>query len=404
MSRLDKSKVLMLQGPVGPFFKHLQNVLIANGFNVSRVCFNYSDHFFSAKKDNVHFSGDEAEWREWLFDFVKNNKINYIIYFGSDRVIHKIAFEVAQLEKIETISLEEGYLRNGFITVEKNGNNSRSPIAGKMMPSDFQPTDDMEVEHLNGNLYMGLYGAIYYTLRNLFSYGKKRKLFHRDISLVTESFYWLRNAYARLVNTSKDRDTIKDLIENSNKNFYLVPLQVGADSQLKSPALNWNSERLIKETLKSFALQDFEKKLVFKIHPLDIGHYNYKQFIHAQAEKLGIMNKVEVICVGNLGSLVKHALGMITINSTSGLSAIYHGVSLLVIGRSVYANSELAVCADGNPNFDKFWHNQKVADYVTRINYLNWLKNMALVPGDFYHSCGIKKSCAHIVAKIGKGL
>src|SRR3546814_3668112 len=70
---------------------------------------------------------------------------------------------------------------------------------------------------------------------------------------------------------------------------------------------------------------------------------------------LGIADRVDVIDIGSLGLLTRHSAGMITINSTSGLSAIFHGVPLLVIGDALYANDKLAVCGNGQPNFDAFW-------------------------------------------------
>src|SRR3546814_14232724 len=96
------------------------------------------------------------------------------------------------------------------------------------------------------------------------------------------------------------------------------------------PARGWNSARLIAETLSSFAKSArADYRLVFKIHPMERGHSTDRKFIMQTACALGIADRVDVIDIGSLGLLTRHSAGMITINSTSGLSAIFHGVPLL---------------------------------------------------------------------------
>jgi capsular polysaccharide export protein len=88
---------------------------------------------------------------------------------------------------------------------------------------------------------------------------------------------------------------------------------------------------------------------------------------------------------------------MITINSTSGLSAIFHGVPLLVVGNAFYANEKLATCARGTPDFDAFWKGGHVADEAFRHRYLDWVREMCLRPGDFYDHAGISEACEGIL-------
>jgi len=95
---------------------------------------------------------------------------------------------------------------------------------------------------------------------------------------------------------------------------------------------------------------------------------------------------------------------MITINSTSGLSAIHHGIPLLVVGRALYEHPELAVCGAGKPDFDQFWHAHEQDDVVApvefRHRYLDWIRYRALIPGDFYQKEGIDRVCEGIHQKL----
>lgn len=165
--------------------------------------------------------------------------------------------------------------------------------------------------------------------------------------------------------------------------------------------MGWSQFDLISRTLKSFAKRaPSEKRLVFKVHPLARGHSNYKDLIRETAKAYGISDRVDVLDTGSLGLLTRHSAGMVTINSTSGFSAIYHGIPLLVVGDALYAHPELATCGHGKPDFDSFWAGGAVADFETRRAYLGWVKQRALMVGDFYAARGIREACRNVCLKL----
>ncbi|MEH6547832.1 MAG: hypothetical protein V7701_15455, partial [Sneathiella sp.] len=85
------------------------------------------------------------------------------------------------------------------------------------------------------------------------------------------------------------------------------------------------------------------------------------------------------------------------INSTAGLSAIYHGTPLLVIGKALYAHRDLATCAMGKPNFELFWSHNRVAEENVRRSYLSWIREQALIEGDFYAAKGMETAGVNIL-------
>jgi capsular polysaccharide export protein len=192
--------------------------------------------------------------------------------------------------------------------------------------------------------------------------------------------------------------TIEKLLEHHHARYFVVPLQVPSDTQLLAPARGWNNPKLIMAVLHSFARSaPKEHRLVFKIHPMERGHSNDHRHIYESAKLLEIEHRVDVLDTGSLGLLTRHSAGMITINSTSGLSAIAHGVPLLVLGEALYSNDELAVCAGPTPNFDEFWHGAPIADAELRSRYLTWIKASCLKPGDFYAPDGLLPACEGIL-------
>lgn len=391
-----KKRIVLLQGPVGPFFSDLQNYLEKQGYDCWRILFNAGDRFYSGKKKKVVYNGSRNEWASWFHNFLTLSCADCIVLFGAERIIHKIARQCAQQLGVSIVSLEEGYIRPGFITVEKNGNNGASPIAGLLPSSSFNPDEQNTPtkQNFNGFSRMCWYGTLYYSIGTLFSSLPQRELFHRRINLFGEAFGWLRNACRRFKNTFVALGEIQTLLEFHEGEYFLIPLQVTTDMQLADAAMGWNNSRLIMETLKSFATHAPKKyRLVFKIHPLERGHSNDHRLIRQTAELLGIHDRVHVLDNGSLGLLARHAAGMITINSTSGLSAIFHGIPLLVIGRALYANPKLANCAFSKPDFDMFWTNHYVANKELRQQYLDWIKVRCLKTGDFYNNSGIDAAC-----------
>jgi capsular polysaccharide export protein len=236
---------------------------------------------------------------------------------------------------------------------------------------------------------MAWHATLYYIVRELFSTRKERRLFHRKVSLIAETGYGIRNAWRRVIGQWRDFATIQRLLEHHHHRYFLIPLQVAADSQMGEAARGWNTPRLIGETLASFAkAAPADCRLVFKIHPMERGRSNDRAFIMQTAEALGVGERVDVIDTGSIGLLTRHSAGMITINSTSGLSAIYHGVPLLVIGDALYTNKALIAGAYGQPDFDDFWTCNQVPNAVMRRRYIEWVKAECLQGGDFYESDG----------------
>ncbi|MGH6763321.1 MAG: capsular biosynthesis protein [Phyllobacterium sp.] len=399
----DRKRILLLQGPVGPFFKHLQSHLENQGFDAWRICFNAGDNVYSNRKNRIAYEGGTDHWSEWFSTFLKTSDIDFLIVFGCERDIHRIAIAHARAAGVHVISLEEGYIRPGFVTIENGGNNRMSPLAG-YVPDELSALPAQSASpagDFNSFRTMCLHGCTYYIARNILTNPAQRKTFHKDRALVSEAFYWVRNVYRRLAHQALNFSTLQTLLEHHDRRYFIVPLQVPDDMQLRAASHGWTNEKLVMSAISSFANHAPEThRLVFKIHPLERGHSNHREFIRQRAKVNNISHRVDVIDAGSLGLLVRHSAGMITINSTSGLSAIAHGVPLMVIGDAIYSNPRLAICAQGNPDFRSFWTATPVADAPLRKAYLHWIAEKCLVAGDFYAKDGIKLAAEAIVVKI----
>ena len=124
--RKEKPRIVLLQGPVGPFFRSLHRFLERRDFEVLRVCFDAGDRFFARGTKCHVYSGGRQEWEAWFSAFVSLADPDHIVYFGAGREIHRVARSVAEASGVNVIALEEGYIRPGFVTVERGANNAGS--------------------------------------------------------------------------------------------------------------------------------------------------------------------------------------------------------------------------------------------------------------------------------------
>jgi capsular polysaccharide export protein len=293
--------------------------------------------------------------------------------------------------------------------MELSGNNWRSPIAGKLPPENFTShrNDGPKSVVCAGSFSSMAWSAFqYFTIRALISTPGERKLFHkRKRTLLSEGFYWFKNYYRKFAHVGRNYRVSERLLEHHDKRFFIVPLQVHDDTQLGRAANSWNNQKLILKTIVSFARNaPSDHQLVFKIHPMERGHTRDWNFIRQVSALNDVKDRVHVLDGGSLSLLTRHSAGMITINSTSGLSALHHGVPLAVMGQALYRHDKLAFCVERGMDLDRFWHEGSVAPDAVRQRYLSWIHHECLAGGDYYAKDGIEAAIVAMREKIEAAL
>ena len=395
-------QVLLLQGPVGPFFDRLHSRLLENQVNCTRILFNAGDKLFCQNKQSaLSFEGNLEEWGTWFKKYIYDNKPSVVVLFGADRPIHSIARDICNMYGIRVLCLEEGYFRPGFITFEEGGNNASSPLANKLPPPDFNfSLEDFETNKnyiISKNSFRNKcwYGFLYYFRSQLWTASVQRKLFHKSLNLFQQAYFWPKNLFYWFKLRRSDINLFKDLL---SQNYYVVALQLDADMQSRFQSNGWKKIDLIRETIESFVKKaSFDCNLVFKVHPLERGHYDHSRIIKEFAIKYGIEKRVFTIQTGSIGRWLKFSKGMITINSTSGFSAIYHGIPILLCGNALYKNENLVYKLKNKSDLDNFWYEEVKATKAERLRYLGWIRNESCVNGDFYTKVGREDAIKNII-------
>ena len=114
---------------------------------------------------------------------------------------------------------------------------------------------------------------------------------------------------------------------------------------------------------------------------MDRGKKNYAAFIKKIAEKLGCRKRVKILYDVHLPTLLKGAIGTITINSTVGISSLFHKTPVICLGRSLY-DIEGLTCK--GMRLDDFWRNYKSVDGELFEKFRCYLIQKTQINGSFY--------------------
>jgi len=103
--------VLLLQGPLGPFFQHFAQALMDKGVDVHKIHFNPGDAYYYRLNNATNYKGESHYWSLFLKDFLIKHGVKMVIVYGDCRYYHQCAKQLCQELGIRYLALEEGYLR-----------------------------------------------------------------------------------------------------------------------------------------------------------------------------------------------------------------------------------------------------------------------------------------------------
>ena len=382
-------RVLLLQGPVGPFFSRLARDLEKAGASVRKINFNGGDWLFYPDAD-MNFRGDLREWRSVLSERLAAWDIDTVFVYSDCRSIHEILFSLEGHETLEIFTFEEGYFRPDHVTLERGRTNAFSRIP---RDPDFysrltaEPPETRRVGY--SFLHLALWGIIYHLAAGLLRPLLPARTYHRGLGF-REIVPQIRSYWRKLRYWWTERHLRTRLLREHAGDFFLVPLQVGLDSQIRCHSRYGPNGigDFITEVTRSFArYAPPDTLLVFKHHPLDRGYADYAEIIdNLRARYPNLAGRLLYVHDCHLPDLLDAARGVVVINSTVGLSAIIHERPVKVHGgRAFYDMCGLTA----QVSLDAFWKRaeefrpdpelvRRFQAYVIRKTQIN---------GNFYRKC-----------------
>lgn len=380
---LQCKQVLMLQGPMGGFFNRVAAWLQAHDIVVHKINFNGGDWLFHRRLQAVNYRGTLDAFPAYLTQFLQQQQIDGILCFGDCRLYHAAAAEVAALRGVPFFAFEEGYVRPNYVTLERSGVNmhsllSRDPAFYRSLPDIDVPTPEAAQASVGRAAWCAMtYYVAGWLLRRVYPHYKHHKIF----SVVYEARAGVRSLWRKYRNRWRDRPVFEALLQQQNNSYFAAVLQVYNDSQVRQHSHYADVRDFIEEVLASFAQNaGASHHLVFKHHPMDRGQRDYRRLLGSLSETYGLAGRVHYLHDVHLPTLLRHSRGVVTINSTVGLSALHHNKPLRVMGLAMY---DLPGLTFQGP-LAQFWLEQNQIDKVLWHRYHAFLVTQTQMNGAFF--------------------
>ena len=151
---------------------------------------------------------------------------------------------------------------------------------------------------------------------------------------------------------SRERRAAEVLEQLTGRKFFIFPLQLSTDSQIRVHSLFPDMQSAVSYALESFAANaPADVHLLLKSHPLDPGFFSWGGFARSAARKLGIEPRVHFVHGGDLDTMLESARGLVCVNSTSATLALARDVPVCTIGEAIYDFKGLT----HQDHLDTFW-------------------------------------------------
>ncbi|MGF7149248.1 capsular polysaccharide export protein [Sphingomonas zeicaulis] len=349
---IGQRSFLFLQGPPGPLFSMLGERLRARGCAVHRINVNGGDRY-DWSEGAVDYRGRGSRWSLFINEYMRDNRITDLLLFGDCRPMHIAATGMAKLRGVNIHVLEEGYIRPDWMTLEPDGVNGRSTLSRDprwflQQAAVLPPMPNLEP--ITASFRRRAHDS-YWHYHHVVT-GKLRFPFyrsHRPGSITLDGFGWL-NRFAMRKRRARQAEAALAAVDG--KRFYLFPLQLTSDYQIRAHSPFDDMATAAEYVLQSFARHaPAETMLLVKEHPLDSTFFNWRRFIANKARALGCADRILHIDGGDLDALSRASSGMVCVNSTSGTLALGAGVPVMVLGHAIYAIRGVTHQA----GLDRFW-------------------------------------------------
>ena len=400
--QMTKRKFLFLQGVNSPFFSALADRLKTDGHRVFRINFNVGDSVFWGSRPAWAFRGRLASLPDFLLEKIEQHGITDIVLFGDRRPIHLPAIALAKQHSIRAHVFEEGYFRPHWVTLERDGVNANSRLPRD--PAWYREVGAALPDYGDGQAFAATFGsrARYDMIYHSFNFWNPllfpRYRTHRPLISAIEYLGWGRRFSLLPLYESRDRRTIANLMGGTgafSKPFYLLPLQLDSDAQIRDHSPFNNMAEVIELVMNSFARYAArDARLVIKNHPLDTGFVNFRRLIDRLATQFDLPGRVDYLESGNLDILLSRARGLVTVNSTVGLSSLTFDCPTMTLSDPIYNLPGLTFAG----HLDAFWQQGTPPDTALFRCFRNTVIHATQINGGFYSPAGIAMAVANSAA------
>jgi capsular polysaccharide export protein len=391
---------LFLQGPHGPFFRQLADMLRKTGAQVWRVGFNAGDAaFWGTAAGYIPFQAAPEAWPDTLASLLRERQITDIVLYGDTRPLHAEAVKQAKDAGIRIHVFEEGYMRPYWVTYERDGSNGHSQLMNisvtDMKNRLAQSDGDMATPPAQwGDMRQHIfYGAAYHWF--IMFRNRRYPAFrtHRALPVRREALLYTKRLllmpFQALERVWKTRQ-----IKAGGYPYHMALLQLEHDASFQAHSPFADMDAFIALTIDGFAKgAPAHHHLILKAHPLENGKSPLRKMIQDQARARGLADRVHYLRGGKLAKVLDEARSAVTVNSTAGQQALWRGIPLKAFGTAVYDKPEFV----SDQSLPAFFANPTRPDTHAYRDYRQFLLETSQVPGGFYSSSGRKQLLRQVI-------
>jgi len=396
----DGRSFLLLQGPHGPFFYRLAQMLQRSGAKVRRVGFNAGDRaFWPDAETYVPFRDAPERWSETFRTLISTHAVTDLVLYGHTRPVHAEAVAIARAAGITVHVFEEGYMRPYWITYERGGSNGhsrlmdldiaemRAALAASDMDTALPPASwgDMR-EHI-------FYGALYHGCVLALNRGYRRFRPHRTIGVRREFALYLRRLLL-MPAIALERRMATRRVRTGGFPYHVVLLQLEHDASFQAHSPFSSTTAFLEVVIKGFADgAPPHHHLVIKAHPLEDGRAPIRGALRRLVAEHGLAGRVHFLRGGKLAPLLDEARSAVTVNSTAGQQVLWRGIPLRTFGAAVYAKPEFVSTLP----LPEFFARTERPDRRAYADYRRYLLETSQLPGGFYSARGRRQVLRQVV-------
>ncbi len=396
-----RQHVVFLQGMPSAFFTRMAAELEQIGIPATGFNFCTGDRIFCRAARVVNYRGKFSDWPDYISFFFKEKNVTDLVVLGDQRGYHKQAVEVARAENVRVHVLDFGHVRPGFLTLEQGGKNEHSFFPktreGLRALAAASPAPDLAPLYKD-NFWTMARGDMVYHFANIFFgwlYPRYKKVDRRQHPFIYYPAMGLRLLQEKRF--KKDGDKKIAALAKAKTRYFVFPLQLDHDFQIISYSPFGNLAAGIDVILKSFAAHaDQKTHLAVKVHPWDPCLKNWKRFVKKRARALGIAAHVYYFDGGDLDEMVKHCAGMVTVNSTSGISALQAAKPVVTLGNVIYNIPGLT----HQDTLDRFWSAPQAPEKDLVYDLIKAIVAATQIKGGFFSEPGLSAGARATALKV----
>ncbi len=393
-------RFLFLQGPHGPFFHRLGTLLRTAGAEVTRVGFNRGDQaFWPDRASYVPFRDTPEHWPAAFAALIAEREITDLVLYGDVRPVHAQAIDIARERGLTVHVFEEGYLRPWWVSYERGGSNANSRLMERTVPEMQAALAELDLDLPDAPAHWGdmrhhvFYGMLYHWFVMALPGRYPAYRPHRDITVLKEFRLYLRRMVTMPL-TALQRKISTWRITHGGFPYHLCLMQLEHDASFRAHSPFSSMTEFLETVVEGFAKgAPTHHHLVLKAHPLEDGRAPVRATIARLVDHYGLDGRVHYLRGGKLAALMNEARSAITVNSTAAQQALWRGLPVKALGRSVYSKPEFV----SEQSVTEFFADPQRPDSRAYRDYRHYLLETSQVAGGFYSARGRRQLLRQVV-------